>query len=224
MTPDQLITSTLELDYFVGDRPAVPVRYQPGIGKLVLCLGPNASGKSFFRRCLQQIANLDYKLPTMHLSMDGRSESGIKRAFIYGSEQHNSTGHNSARTFLTSIKTSHKWGPHLLFWDEPDIGLSDEHAAHLGLTLADFIRDPPESLKLACLVTHSRVLLRHIPLGTGILWFGTNSYDSLASWLDREIIPQPLETLQQAGTDQFRQIQQILNRRKAERDAEKASR
>jgi hypothetical protein len=82
----------------------------------------------------------------MGISMEGRR--GISGSpwmcMVYGSEDYESTGCNSVGTVLTGITTCYgRESPHVIFWDEPDLGLSDSWAAGVGQKLAELGAKPP---------------------------------------------------------------------------------
>ena len=128
-----LLTEVLKTKFFQGEDPAIPYLLVPTRSRVTLLLGENASGKSFIRRLVHAVCS-KYKVECIPLSMEGRSASGVPwKSFIYGAEEHHSTGENSVSTVRTAFRTAEKRAdPHVLFFDEPDIGLSDSWAAELG--------------------------------------------------------------------------------------------
>lgn len=134
---EALVRDSLEYEYFYpqeddnGSTP-IPVTYLPGSGKLVLAVGGNASGKSFYRRIVQVVCKKTGDLECIHLSMEGRRSSSFA-GFIYGDEECHSTGQNSAYTMITALRTSKgREEPHVIFWDEPDFGLSESWSESMG--------------------------------------------------------------------------------------------
>ena len=126
----------------------LPVRWVPSkSARLVLLLGDNATGKSLFRKAVGSWcgAQKPNRYELIGLSMAGRTDtySGVVRGMIYGGESDQSTGFNTARTVTMGIKTAlDRTEPHVLFWDEPDTGLSDNYAAGVGKMIADFAEKP----------------------------------------------------------------------------------
>jgi hypothetical protein len=212
-----LVRQCLTLDYFhpnAREEVPVPTRFQEGSGSLVLALGENASGKSFFRRIVRQICKMG-GVENIHLSMEGRGESfGGLRSFVYGDEEQKSTGENSAGTILLAIRTSRgRDNKHVIFWDEPDFGLSDMWAAGAGVEVREFALDPPSNLVAAVLVTHSRAFVRELlPANPHVLWFGKGE-ESLQDWLVRPTSPRPLAELAEESRVRWKLIQEILCQR-----------
>ena len=92
-----------------------------------------------------------------------RAALGPASAFIYGDESWESTGVLSSRTVLTGIKTCQgRKSKHVIFWDEPDVGLSDSWAAGVGQSICGFVTDCPRNTVAALVVTHSKALVREL--------------------------------------------------------------
>lgn len=191
--------------------PAIETTLDEGKSKLVIVSGDNASGKSLIRRVVHSKLHKK-KIELIHTSQQGRTTEGLHRAFIYGAEDWESTGAISANTLQKSLKTSRSRGEqHCLFWDEPDIGLSDNYAAGLGVAIRDFISDPPALLQMAFLVTHSKALVKQLmSLNPWNLRLG--GCPSLQDWLDAEIVPANLDELYQKSHDRFRRIAKFEKR------------
>jgi hypothetical protein len=210
-----LVRQALTLDYFHpngrGEVP-IPARFQEGTGSLVLALGENASGKSFFRRIIRQLCKMS-GVENIHLSMEGRGDSfGGLKSFVYGDEEYRSTGENSAGTIIMTIRTSRgRDNKHVIFWDEPDFGLSDMWAAGAGVEVREFSLAPPPNLVAAILVTHSRAFVRELlPANPPVLWFGEGEQQTLQGWLDRSTTPRPLSELAEESRIRWKLIQEIL--------------
>lgn len=213
-----LVQECLTLDYFhPNDNGEVPIsaNFVPGDGKLVVAVGGNASGKSFFRRIIQGVCSKT-KIECIHLSMEGRRNVAYNPglAFVYGSEEWQSTGENSSETVLGAIRSSKgRENRHVIFWDEPDIGLSDDWSASTGAEIRGFLEAAPESLVGAVLVTHSKVLVRELlPLSPHLLSFGEEPMGSLTEWLEKPVRIRPLSQLKEASHKRFRLIQSILDK------------
>ena len=215
--PVTLVKDCLILDYFHPNEEGVvpiPLCFTEGQGKLILALGENASGKSFFRRVVQSVCKL-VGMECIHLSMQGRAsrtpDMGIARLFVYGQEDDNSTGQNSARTVLGAIKTSQgREGKHVLFWDEPDIGLSDSWAASVGISIREFLENSPDQLVAAVIVTHNKELVKQLlPAKPHLLSFRDSPY-TLDGWLTSPVEPKPLSLLQELSSARFHLIQKVM--------------
>jgi hypothetical protein len=176
--------------------------------------GENASGKSFFRRLVTAICR-EAKVEAMPISMEGRGgEYGGLRGFIYGDESWQSTGENSAHTVLAGISTCRsRETPHVVFWDEPDLGLSDGWAAGAGVALREFAADLPKMTYGAFIVTHSRALVRELlPVEPHFVYFGDDAPESLAAWVDAKVKPLDLAKLGETSHRRFKAIQAILDK------------
>jgi hypothetical protein len=215
-TPTSLVAECMSLDYFHPNEDGkvpIPLCFTEGQGKLILGLGGNASGKSFFRRVVQSVCK-HADVECIHLSMEGRGTSGITRSFIYGTEEYRSTGQNSAQTVLTAISTSlGRENKHVLFFDEPDIGLSDGWAASVGETLLKFSQNSTDQLVAAFIITHSKPLVRQlIPSNPHYLSFRSCPFTPIKQWVNIPPEIRTLEELQKMSMERFKLIQGIMNK------------
>jgi|GEM_PF-5724138 len=209
--------------YFVGDEPAIPALWVKGSSPLFLVLGENASGKSFFRRCVQASAKSHTSIKeVIHLSMEARAGMnmmGAMKGFVYGDEGFRSTGENSGMTVRTAISTCRaRTHSHLLYWDEPDIGMGEAAAAGAGTVVAEFVADLPEQTRGVFVTTHSRPMVRQLlSVKPHYLHLGVppaEAPQSLGAWLEREIVPMSLDELAEESNRRFRAIQAILDERR----------
>lgn len=156
---------------------AIPALYDPGEGNLVLVLGENAGGKSFFRRMLRyatyrgdsgnrsmrkQIKPGKFPVQEfLHLSMEGRTSGGIPSAMIYGDEVRRSTGENTARTVTKAMETADsRTHTNILYWDEPDLGMSAGAAAGIEAAIAEWFPTRSRLTRMVCITSHSPALIR----------------------------------------------------------------
>jgi hypothetical protein len=211
-----LTDQVLELDYFQGPRPAIPYIWRVGRNPLVMVVGENAGGKSFLRR-ITQAACQHSKIECIHISLEGRCREGFARAFLYGTEMWEATGANSAETILGGIRTCQKREkPHVMFWDEPDLGLSEAWAAGAGRVIRDFVQNKPKHTRAIYLVTHSRALARELaPVRPHYLFLGsTKGPRTFKEWLDHQPAPRDLSKLAETSRRRFTKIQKILDRKR----------
>jgi hypothetical protein len=220
-TARTVIEGTLALDYFTGTNPAVDVCWAKGPkgSKLVLAVGENASGKSFYRRVIQSWCQHRSKegIECIDLSMERRSVSSVTRAFIYGGDEgRDSTGRLTVSSILGAIHTSQgREKPHILIWDEPDLGLSEAGSLGAAQEINEFMQDPPKRLVMAVVVSHSRTMLRGLrEIPHHFLHFGKESH-TLDSWLQRPVQPRRLDEIREANLARYKAIQVILNAQKA---------
>lgn len=220
-TTASLVEDSLDYEYFCpqeedGGVTPIPVTSIPGEGLLVLAVGDNASGKSFYRRVVQALCHRE-KIECIHLSMEGRRGSNFA-GLIYGEEDYNSTGQNSARTVRMSLETSKKREePHVIFWDEPDFGLSESWSEAMGVKICHGLtHDPSPHLVAAFVVTHSRPLMKPLlDLNPHALIFEESPSTSLREYLARPSPVQPLEVLEDLSRQRYKRIQGVMNRVKA---------
>jgi hypothetical protein len=177
-------------------------------------LGDNAGGKSFFRRIISQMCR-EAEVEAIGLSMEGRKFGGAMSAFVYGDESWESTGQCSSRTVLTGINTCrNRTKPHVIYWDEPDLGLSDSWAAGAGVVIREFAEKPGEHTRAIFVVTHSRALVDQlVAIEPHYLHLGGDAPDTLSDWLTRPVVPRDLATLSDAAHKRFKAIQRILNKK-----------
>ncbi len=220
-----LLAHVLELDYFHPNKEGItPVPYRRVEGRkgssLVLFLGENASGKSFARRVVTAIVR-ENEIECIHISMQGRAAdpmmSGGVRSFIYGTEDWQSTGENSVGTVLGGIRTClGRESPHVMFWDEPDIGLSDSWAAGVGVAVRDFVKGTTEHTKAVFVTTHSKPLVSQLAaLDPHVVFFGDELPEDLKAWMERPVVARDIEMLGKASHRRFLLIEAILRRVRA---------
>lgn len=212
-----LVEECLTLKYFhPNDDGVVPItaHWRPGQGNLVVVLGDNASGKSFFRRVVGSVCS-HVGIEHIHISMQGRGDYfGGLRCMVYGDEETESTGVNSAHTITMGIKTCRaREKEHVIFWDEPDLGLSDNSAAGVGIAIRDFATTMPQNTVAAVVVTHSRALVQQLaPIAPHFLYLGEEHVPAtIDDWLTAPIVPIPIDDLKKRSNRRFGLISAILN-------------
>lgn len=214
--PSLLVPACLGTELFTTDDQPNKIKavWCPGATPLVVVVGPNACGKSLFRRVAGQFTRQEWGAEYISISMEQRRHGLFERAFIYGDEMFYATGYNSAMTILKGIVTCRsREAPVVIFWDEPDLGLSDEYAAGAGQTLAEFAFNPGEHTCAAFVVSHNRHLLRElIPLKPNYLCLGSCDFPSLQSWVEREVRPAKIEGLRDRGRATFHMLRPYIKR------------
>jgi len=215
LTVARLMEQVLDLRYFVaedGQPPPIPLTYVPGALPLVVVVGPNAGGKSFFRRVIAALCQ-KAKAELLAPSMEHRSQGGMARAFVYGDESWESTGDISSHAILGGIRTAQgRSAPHVVFWDEPDIGLSDGYAAGAGEAIAAFAGALPAATRGVFVVSHRRRLLRPLAaLAPHYVHLGAEEAPpSLAAWLAAEEPTLPLDGLRAHAIERFQRIRAVM--------------
>lgn len=222
----QLVERSLELDYFAEDDPAIPYVWKPGKADnpLVVVVGENAGGKSFFRRCVSAVCqDKENKIEVMPISMEARRTINYQPwlAMVYGDEAYEATGVNSIRIVLSGIRTCQgRETPHVIIWDEPDIGLSEGNAASVGKAIADFTKEPPKLTKASIVITHRKALVEQLlPIEPHYLYLGdADAPPSLDTWLAAPPVVRPLEEVQDRARKRFKAIQKVLDAVKKKKD------
>jgi hypothetical protein len=204
-TMNPVLRSALERSVLVGLEPTgkpVKCNYHPGDERLLVVTGENATGKSLVRRALTKFGRQD-GLQVMDISPEGKARGGIAGAMVYGTEEDQSTGSNSARTIKKAILTSRsRQEPHILVLDEPDAGLSDDYAAGAGMEIAAFCSDCPASTKLVVVVSHRRSLVGELSkMSPAQLCLG--GCPPMGEWLTLAPLPKSLDQLIAADRAMF---------------------
>lgn len=211
----QLVEKALDLVYFTDDNPPIPFVYDRGEDPLVVVTGENAGGKSFLRRIFSQMCR-ENEIEAMPISMEGRRNVSYSPwlAFVYGDEMHEATGVNSIRTVVTGIKTCQgREAPHVIIWDEPDLGLSEGNAASVGRAIAEYIRKPNKHTKASVVITHRKALVAElVDVNPHYVYLGSqDGPPTLREWLDAPPVIRPLEDVLDDGIKRMRAIQKILD-------------
>lgn len=203
------IKKLLNLKYF----EFIEYFYQEGECRFCLITGQNASGKSLVRKILHQMYS-EEKIEFINISMENRAGSGLEHLLIYGSEEGDSSGFNSVKTFRKLVQTSKgREGRHVIFLDEPDLGLSDEYASGMGVKIVEFVKNLGENCLGIYLVTHNRFLVEQILcLSSHYLRIGDRM--SLVEWLGRKVEVLDLDELEKRGKETWHKIQEVINERK----------
>jgi hypothetical protein len=127
--------------------------------RVLLGTGENASGKSPVRRLISAICQRQKKVEHIVTSLEAKTHHSDAPwlAMVYGSEAWSATGQNSAHLILGGIRTARgRETPHVLTWDEPELGLSEGAQLAAGEAFADLGRAPGAHTRVMALVTHSR--------------------------------------------------------------------
>lgn len=174
---DRFIAPAVAADYLGTDnvffgREDCPFKgvVHPGDDRVLVITGENAAGKSFLFQ-LMAAAIHERKITAVTLSIRERTGAGtfemsrLRRAFIYGDEEAQSTGATSARVVQSGFHNAGAEGPGLLMLDEPEMGLSDGYARALGELIGEKARKPEAEggMRDQChgvvVVTHNRALV-----------------------------------------------------------------
>lgn len=219
----QLVAETLTLDYFTGPAPAIPHVWKPAKAScpLVVVTGENAGGKSFFRRCVSAVCQKT-ETEIIPISMEARRTISYNPhlVFVYGDERYEATGVNSINTVLMGVKTCRsRETPHVICWDEPDLGLSEGNAASVGRAIAEFTQDPPACTRASIVITHRKALVDELrAVNPHYLYLGADDGPgTLDAWLTAPPVVRPLEEVRDAGRARYKAIQKVLDRVKKSR-------
>ena len=167
--------------------------------------------------------------------MQGRvgatSDFGMFRTMIYGDEQRDATGANSAMLVETGITTARKREkPHIIIWDEPEIGMAEGAAMGLGQAIGDFANKPGKHTVAIVVITHSRPLVRellaasskrphfvHMRMGKR-----DKAYSTPEEWLEADvklIPPSELRARNRRAYNRLLSLENHLTRKKAREEA-----
>lgn len=220
--PVPLVRWLLDTRYFDPEEgPALEGTFAEGDPscRLLVIAGENASGKSLFRRLIGAAcrkAEKTEKVEHIATSLEGKTRVGEAPwlAMVYGSEEWQATGANSGYLITGAIKTAlGRTSPHIVTWDEPELGLSEGAQMGAGQAIAAFGREPGKFTRAAVVITHSRLLVRELePLGPHFLYLGQTEPLSLSEWLRRPPVARSLEDLADASHARFLKVSKILKR------------
>lgn len=179
--------------------------------RVLVVTGDNAAGKSLFRRLLTVFLG-KRKVEVIHLSQQGRATAGFQRAMIYGSEDDEATGAISAHTLLTGFKTSRaRDKDHVLIYDEPEIGMSEEVQLGAGYFIVQQLADFPPKLRGLVIMTHSRHIVSAAMRCDGAKFVNLGGkYKTAEEWLNRPLRPVNIEDVKKAGHENWQKFSKLL--------------
>ncbi|APU88957.1 hypothetical protein Rctr197k_160 [Virus Rctr197k] len=214
MNAESLIKSAFKTKFFRPRAGPLFAGWTRGRSNLVVIVGDNATGKSFYRRMVQVLCH-KAKVECVHISMEGRSDAGWQRALIYGTEQWQATGKITAHTILMAIKTANdRTRNHVIVLDEPDVGLSDEYVLGAANALTSFSMKMPKHTRAFFVITHRRVLVEGLlEAKPHVLIFGKQRPATIQEWLERPIKAADLSELEKKNHAMFKAIQPLLRER-----------
>jgi hypothetical protein len=151
--------------------------------------------------------------------MQKRASGGMESSFIYGTESYHSTGENSAHTVTMGAKTAtERLHTNILYWDEPDIGMSAGAAAGTGVTIRELVGQDAPLVQAIFVTSHSPALIRQLAsVQPHYIYLGdANGPKNLESWFEFQQNPVPIspEDLAALALKRFRMIQKVLDAKK----------
>lgn len=189
--------------------------------KLLLITGDNASGKSLLRRVIESKCH-KYNIKAMSLSQERRSISDYTRAFIYGSEDYESTGQITARSIQNMFKSSFAWDiNHILIIDEPEIGLSDESQLGLAQYIKDNIKKLKENVIQVVIFTHSKILIEELSELNHIYIHIGGKYKTVDEYINRKIVPVDPSMIGDIARANFAIIEDLIEESKEKKEKNK---
>lgn len=203
--------------YFTNTSP-FRINYTENNPKICIVNGQNSSGKSLLRKIL----NVNYRsdnVTFVNYSLEDRTTSGIKRAVIYGTEDYDSSGYNSVRIVLNTIKNyKNSDKPFAVMFDEPEIGCSEELCYSLSKRIVDAFPEfeKNDSMKCMYIITHSRVIAKTLSVlnpSNAFLYQEGNNPITLNDWINREIEEIDIDEMIKNSHENYRKIQNIIDKK-----------
>lgn len=201
---EKLLTSR----YFNNDKSPFKFNYELNNPNVFLIIGNNSCGKSILRKILHSYHYND-NIEFVNSCLENRCQSGIARAVVYGHEQDDSSGYNSARFIKRAFKNRERTFSVML--DEPEIGCSEELCYSLARSM---IKNIPSMTNLNCLyvITHSRILAKTLlDLNPSYIYMHQKDSHSMTlnEWLNREIKEMDLEEMYSKSTENWLIIEKL---------------
>jgi hypothetical protein len=188
---------------------------EPPPSQLLVVTGANAAGKSLCRRmyslaCKKEGSAMEF----IGVSIEFQTQGFMAMSFVFGDESCEATGINRAHTLISGFDTSHSRGkPHLIVYDEPEIGMSEE----LQHTSVDYLisqfQNWPEFLEGMVFFTHSRIFAGRLVQEQGAQFVNLkNEFPTIEEWLARDVRrdTRPLNEITQEANDRYRAFVDIL--------------
>lgn len=185
--------------------------------------GENASGKSLITKILRNRL-YDENITTRTVSMAERTTPGVKRAFLFGDDDTQSTGETSF-TFLSKafggMINDEQGDKTVAIFDEPDLGLSSRYARALGKYFSEKEKELDNN-KAIVIISHNehfiKAFLKHTESNVSTL--GINTKQSIDEWIndDVEYSIEQLEKLTKLGRSKHSGIERKLNEIKKEKN------
>lgn len=178
-----------------------------------LVTGSNASGKSLLRRVVSGRAKKKNIL-SIALSNEKRVTSDISRAFIYGSEEDQSTGEITCHSIMGTIRSSKGYENHILIIDEPEIGLAEEAQLGLANFLVESFSEPIETRKAIFIFSHSRVIMSTLSKIEHTFINLDGLYDTVEKWANRKIVAVSPSDVLDKSHKTYATVQKMINKHK----------
>lgn len=205
---------------FSDEESPFSARFVQGDPRLTVVVGGNASGKSLFHRLLRQLAGSNgIEAGTVSIrerTGSGESPGSMRRAFMYGDEEIQSTGASSVevvrKMFLYADRDEK---PVCALFDEPEIGLSDGYARAFGKMMGSLAAKPARAMCGTMVISHSRALVRGLVEGLGAqpgYVAMLDAPDTLEEWLEQteEHSIEDLMALKDMALERFRAVARVL--------------
>lgn len=206
---------------------SLPFTGYPYVGhpQVLLVVGENCSGKSFFVESLRAWSAHHHGMASICVSIRERTGSGLsdmsglRRSMMFGDECEQSTGACSARVVETAFSNVHSWAEAgrkpVLVLDEPEIGLSDGYARAMGQYLGQQAKTIPPGACGVVIVTHSRTLAGALrdELGVTPSFVRLEAVQDFDAWVvsveHRSV--EELLTLRELNHERWRQVSKALS-------------
>lgn len=195
---------------------------EAGNGKVVVLAGDNATGKSLLVSMMASRAYHDHGVEPMTVSMVARTQSGMLRAFTYGSEDYRATSEVSMGVALKALKHMptrlEETGNAMVILDEPDVGLAEVYAYAFGQKVGQAVNALPVKAKWnLVVVSHSREMIRGLAdtLERAPTFVHTDIPMTLDDWCANKTrrSTQELDDMLARASNQISQVRKVLEDR-----------
>lgn len=182
--------------------------------RLIVITGDNASGKSVLRRFLKSGCEKMAKFKVLEFSQEQRIIVDPDVYFtLNGDEQNASTGFLSVNSVVNGFFQSlREQKPHVLIYDEPEIGMGEELALGTAIEMRDFYTHQwPANLQGVIVTTHNRHFVSELMKVPEAFFYNVSGkYANHEDWLNRPIVPARTIDVQRQGDEMFKRLLPII--------------